>query len=186
MPNQTWEQLLDGNIDTINGVVNTSGAEALIMPDKTIPAFFMVEGRKLRGRVRFKYSNVVTTPGSITFRVRWGGLAGTLLAQTSAIALNIVAKTDLMGVLDFDIDCRVRGLVAVGSLLCMGEVRLAEQLAASNNASAFLGSAGGASGNTPAAVLVTTVVDSLLSITYQSTVATGSMTGMIYTLELLN
>lgn len=186
MPDQKWTQVFDGNVDTINGVVNTSGAEALIFPDKTIPAFYMVEGRKLRGRVRFKYSNVVTTPGSITFRVRWGGLTGTLLAQTSAIALNIVAKTDLMGVMEFDIDCRVRGLVAVGSLLCMGEVRLAEQLAASNNAIAFMGSAGGASGNTPAAVLVTTVVDSLLSVTYQSTVATGSMTGMIYTLDLPN
>lgn len=186
MPNQTWEQVLDGNIDTINGVANTSGAEALIMPDKTIPAFFMVEGRILRLRVRFKYSNVVTTPGSITFRVRWGGLAGTILAQSSAIALNIVAKTDLMGVMEVDLICRVRGLVAVGSILAMGEVRLAEQLAASNNQQNFMGSAGGASTNTPAAVLVTTVVDTLLSVTYQSTVATGSMTGMLYALELLN
>lgn len=186
MPTQPWSQVLDGNVDTINGIVNTSGAESLIMPDKTIPAFYMVEGRKISGRCRFKFSNVVTTPGSITFRVRWGGLAGTLLGQTSAIALNIVAQTDIMGVLEFDIDCRVRGLVAVGSLLCMGEVRLAQELAASNNAVNFLGSAGGASTNTPAAVLVTTVVDTLLSITYQSTVATGSMTGMIYTLNLPN
>lgn len=186
MPSQPWNQLLDGNIDTINGVANTTGAEALIFPDKTIPAFYMVEGRILRGRLRFKFSNVVTTPGSITFRVRWGGLAGTLLAQSSAIALNIVAQTDIMGVMDFDIICRVRGLVAVGSLLCMGKVDLAQELAASNNASNFMGSAGGATGNTPAAVLVTTVVDTLLSVTYQSTVATGSMTGMIYTLELLN
>jgi hypothetical protein len=186
MPSQPWEQVLDGNVDTINGVVNTTGAEALIFPDKTIPAFYMVEGRKLRGRVRFKYSNPVTTPGNITFRVRWGGLAGTILAQTSAIALNIVAQTDIMGVMDFDIDCRVRGLVAVGSLLCMGEVRLAAELAASNNAINFMGSAGGASTNTPAAVLVTTVVDTLLSVTYQSSVATASMTGMMYTLELLN
>lgn len=186
MPTQPWSQVLDGNIDVINGVVNTSGAEALIFPDKTIPAFYMVEGRKISGRVRFKYSNPATTPGSITFRVRWGGLTGTILAQTSAIALNIVAQTDVMGVMEFDIDCRVRGLVAVGSLLCMGNVELAAELAASNNAMNFMGSAGGASGNTPAAVLVTTVVDTLLSVTYQSTVATGSMTGMIYTLNLPN
>lgn len=156
------------------------------MPDKTIPAFYMVEGRIIRLRVRFKYSNVVTTPGSITFRVRWGGVAGTLLAQTSAIALNIVAQTDIMGVMDCDLMCRVRGLVAVGSILAMGEVRLAQQLAASNNQTNFMGSAGGATTNTPAAVLVTTVVDTLLSVTYQSTVATGTMTGMLYMLELLN
>lgn len=156
------------------------------MPDKTIPAFYMVEGRKLSGIVRFKYSNVVTTPGSITFRVRWGGLAGTILAQTSAIPLNIIAQTDIMGKMMFDIDCRVRGLVAVGSLLCMGDVNLAMQVAASNGFTNFMGSAGGLTTNTPAAVLVTTVVDTLLSVTYQSTVATGSMTGMLYTLNLPN
>ena len=175
---------MDGNVDIANGTTNTSGAEAIIMPDKTIPAFHMTEGRSLRLSCRFKYSNVVTTPGSITFRVRWGGVAGTLLAQTSAIALNTTAKTDLMGFVRADIICRARG--ASGSLLCMGSVELAEQLAASNNATAFMGSAGGASGNTPAAVTATTVVDTLLSITYQSTVATGSMTGMIYTVEFLN
>ncbi len=186
MPSQPWTQILDGNIDTINGIAITSAAEALLMPDKTIPAFYMIEGRMLRLRVRFKYSNVITTPGSITFRVRWGGLAGTLLAQTSAIALNIIAQTDVMGVIDCDLICRVRGLVAVGFILAMGEVRLADELAASNNSVNFLGSAGGASGNTPAAVAVTTVVDTLLSVTYQSTVTTGTITGMIYTLEFLN
>lgn len=184
MPTQAWQQILDGNIDIANGTANTSGSEAIIMPDKTIPAFYMVEGRKLSGRVRFKFSNVVTTPGSITVRVRWGGVAGTLLAQTSAIALNTTAQTDLMGVVDFDIDCRARG--GSGSLLCMGEVRLAAELAASNNAVNFMGSAGGATTNTPAAVTVSTIVDTLLSVTYQSTVATGTMTGMIYTLNLPN
>jgi hypothetical protein len=184
MPQQDWSQILSGNVDIVNGTTNTSGAEAIIMPDKTIPAFYCVEGRKISGQCRFKFSNVVTTPGSITFRVRWGGVAGTILAQTSAIALNVVAQTDIMGFMRFDIDCRARG--SAGSLLCMGSVELAAQLAASNNATQFMGSAGGASGNTPVAVTVSTIVDTLLSITYASTVATGSMTGMIYTLNLPN
>jgi hypothetical protein len=184
MPTQAWGQLLDGNFDIANGTTNTTGAEAIVMPDKTIPAFYMTEGRAIRATVRFKFSNVITTPGSVTFRVRWGGVAGTLLAQTSAIALNATAQTDIMGVLICDIVCRGRG--GSGSLLAMGKVELAQELAASNNASNFMGSAGGATTNTPAAVTVTTIVDTLLSITYQSTVATGSMTGMIYTLELLN
>ena len=82
------------------------------------------------------------------------------------------------------IDCRGRG--ASGSLLCMGEVRLAQELAASNNAVNFMGSTGGATTNTPAAVAASTIVDTLLSVTYQSTVATGSMTGMMYHLDLPN
>ena len=34
-----------------------------------------------------------------------------------------------MGVVECDLICRVRGLVAVGTILAMGEVRLAQQLA---------------------------------------------------------
>lgn len=187
MPTQPWSQVLDGNIDTINGVTVTGGtAEALLMPDKTIPAFYMVEGRKVSGKIYFKYSNPVTTPGTLTFRVRWGGLAGTLLAQTNAIALNIIAQTDDIGMLEFDLDCRVRGLVAVGSLLCMGRVQLATQLAAAQWQTWMMGSAGSLTGNTPAAVLVTTVVDTLLSVTVQPSVSGISVTGMIYTLNLPN
>lgn len=183
MSRQQWvEEIADEQ--GINGTANTSGAEAIIFPDNTIPNGFLRDGRKLRITAWGKYSNAVTTPGSITFRLRWGGVAGTILAQSSAIALNIVAQTDIMYQITIDITVRANG--ASGSVLAMGLVTLAAQLAGSNNAPNFMGSAGGASTNTPAAVTVALNADTLLSLTYQSTVATGSMTGMQYTLEALN
>jgi hypothetical protein len=155
-----------------------------MFPNVTIPANFMQDGRVLRLMAMFKYSNVVTTPGSITLRLRWGGVAGVILAQSSAIPLNIIAQTDLMGRIKLEVLTRVNG--ASGSLLAMGMVDLAQQLAASNNQPNFMGSAGGATGNTPAAVTVDLTADTALSLTYASTVATGSCTGMNYTIEALN
>src|SRR5678809_1003938 len=153
MPTQEWGELLKPVL-FYDETALTAAAEGLLVADKTIPGGFFVERRLLSLRVRFKFSNVITTPGSITFRVRWGGLAGTILAQTSAIALNTTAQTSIMGVLNADIVCRLtdKGAGGTGSLLCMGDVELAAQLAASNNQTNFMGSAGGASGNVPAAV----------------------------------
>lgn len=183
MSRQLWvEHVADEQ--GINGVAIASTSETILFPDNTIPNGYLRDGRKFRITAWGKYSNVITTPGSITFRLRWGGVAGTILCQSSAIALNIVAQTDEMFKVEVLLSVRANG--ASGSLLAMGLVTLATQLAASNNQPNFMGSAGGASGNTPAAVTVALNADTLLSLTYQSTVATGSITGMQYSLEALN
>lgn len=185
MSRQLWAEEIWSNYG-INGVANTSGAEAIMFPDFVAPANFMQNGKRLAIWALFKYSNVVTTPGSITFRLRWGGVAGTILAQTSAIALNIVAQTDVMGELTLLVEGQDNGGAGVGAILAMGRVTLAAELAGSNNAPDFMGSAGGASGNTPAQVLVDLTTQQNLSLTYASTVATGSCTGMLYSIVALS
>lgn len=182
MSRQFWQETLGWAVS--NGVANTAGTEAIMFPNIVIPANYMQDGRAISLIAMFKYSNVVTTPGSITIRVRWGGVAGTILAQTSAIALNIIAQTDIMGRMELEVQTRLNG--SSGSLMAMGVVDLAVQLAASNNASQFMGSTGGSTTNTPAAVTVDLTADTALSLTYQSTVATGSCTGMNYLVMALN
>lgn len=182
MSRQFWEEVIACAV--ANGTACTAAAEGLIFPSVSIPANFMQDGRALRMTAMGKYSNVVTTPGSITFRIRWGGLAGTILAQTSAIALNIVAQTDIMWRLQCEIVCSTNG--ATGTLLAMGQVDLAMQLAASQGLACMMGSTGGLTTNTPAAVTVDLTAVTDLSLTYQSTVATGSQTGMTYILAALN
>lgn len=182
MSRQFWSETIVWA--TANGTTNTSGAEAIMFPNVTIPANYMQDGRSIRITAMFKFSNVVTTPGTITIRLRWGGVAGTILAQTSGIALNTTAQTDIMGRIIIEVTTRING--SSGSLLAMGMVELAQQLAASNNQQNFMGSAGGASTNTPAAVTVDLTADTALSLTYASTVATGSCTGMNYYIESLN
>lgn len=181
MSRQLWTETL-WSVEA-NGTANTSGAEAILFPDQTLPFSFSA-GRTIRLMAMGKFSNVVTTPGSITFRIRYGGVGGTLLAATSAIALNIVVQTDIMWKIEATIVCRLSG--TSGTLLAMGQVDLAAELAASNNASNFMGSAGGSSTNTPAAVTQDLTASPIISLTYQSTVATGSITGMIYVGEAVN
>lgn len=54
-------------------------------------------------------SNVVTTPGTLTLRVRWGGSAGTLLATTGAIPFSTTAATNNLCALDCFLTCIAQG-----------------------------------------------------------------------------
>jgi hypothetical protein len=185
MSRQFWQETLAWS--TANGTqISNSTAEALVFPNVTIPANYMQDGRTLEMIAMGKFSNVVTTPGTLIFRLRWGGLTGTILAQTSAISLSATAQTDIMFRLWLEVITRVNG--ASGSLLAMGQVELAAQLAASNNQPNMMGSAGGASTNTPAAVTVDLTADTALSLTAQFSVATSptNLTGMNYLIKSLN
>lgn len=185
MSRQYWQESLVWA--TANGTtISNSTAEALVFPDTTIPANYMQDGRALELNVMGKFSNVVTTPGTLTFRLRWGGLTGTILAQTSAISLSATAQTDIMFRIWMQIITRTNG--SAGSLLAMGLTDLAAQLAASNNLPIFMGSAGGASGNTPAAVTVDLTADKALSLTAQFSVSTSptNLTGMNLVIKSLN
>ncbi len=185
MSRQFWQETLVWS--TANGTqISNSTSEALVFPNITIPANYMQDGRALEMIAMGKFSNVVTTPGTLTWRLRWGGIAGTVLAQSSAISLSATAQTDIMFRLCLEVITRTNG--SSGSLLAMGIVELAAQLAASNNQPNLLGSAGGASTNTPAAVTVDLTADTALSLTAQFSVSTNptNLTGMNYLVKSLN
>lgn len=185
MSRQFWSETLVWS--TANGTtISNSTAEALVFPNVTIPANYMQDGRSLEMSAMGKFSNVVTTPGTLIFRLRWGGLTGTVLAQSEAIALSATAQTDIMFRIHLEIITRING--ATGSLLAMGRADLAAQLAASNNQPNFMGSAGGGSTDTPAAVTVDLSADTALALTAQFSVATNptNLTGMQYLIKALN
>lgn len=75
-------------------LIADSTAEALLVPDVTIPARFLETGDVLRATLAGTASNVVTTPGTLIFYTRWGGLTGTVLANSAAMAQSSVANTD--------------------------------------------------------------------------------------------
>lgn len=183
---QIWEGLIVTDGSQNGATISNTVTETILFPDITIPALYINDGKIMRYTAWGKFSNIVTSPGTLTFRLRWGGVSGTILAQSSAISLNATAQTDIMFQIWCDLVCRTNG--STGTILSMGMVELAAQLAASNNQPNFMGSAGGASGNTPAAVTVDTTTNQALSLTAQFSVAnTGnSITGMVRTLEDLN
>ncbi len=179
MSRQYWGELISWVI--ANGtVIANSTTETILFPNITIPANFLTEGRTLRLTVRGKISNVVTTPGNITFRLRWGGVSGTILCQSAAVAMSATAFTDAIFAIYIEFTVRASG--SSGSVLAIGEFASGNLSTVAPN---YLGSAGA---TVPAAVTVDLTADTALAITAQFSIAnaSNSITGMNYLLEALN
>lgn len=168
---QNWVETLD--LLTADGTqISNTTTETIICPDFNIPAYYMSPGRTLEIVAFGVMSNVVTTPGTLTMRLRWGGVAGTVLWASSAQGLDTTARTNSLWRLEGQITCRSAG--ASGSFLS-GGLMWGNVLSstASNLLPALLGSAGTplASGNV--AVTVDTTTAKLLSLTAQFSVSTS-------------
>ncbi len=127
---QTWEEALYASIADATQISNST-AETIMVPDTSIPANYWYPGRTLKATLKGALSCVVTTPGTLTLRARYGGVAGTLLAASAALSLNIVAKTNSQVSMEFLLTCRANGWSATSGSLwttgqaCLGEARIA-------------------------------------------------------------
>lgn len=153
--------------------ISNSTSETIVCPDFSIPAYFMQPGRTLYIDASGVASNVVTTPGTLTMRLRWGGVAGTVLAATAAQGLDTTAHTNAAWRLEAWVTCRSAG--ASGTFLTYGTFELFSLLSSSaaNLLPALMGSAGAPGASANAAVTVDTTTAKLLSLTAQFSVATN-------------
>jgi hypothetical protein len=99
---QTWQGVLvSSQVD--GAALATSTTETSILPQQakyTLPANFLNDvGQTLRWRVMGRISTVVTTPGTLTFRIKFGATA---VVVTPALALNVAAKTNVTWILELD------------------------------------------------------------------------------------
>lgn len=168
----TYVETLDSIIADGTQISNST-SETIVCPDFSIPAYYMTPGKTLHVWAYGVNSNVVTTPGTLTLRVRWGGVAGTVLLASAAQGLDTTAHTNALWYLEAYITCRTAG--ASGTFMCSGSMGAYNLLSstAANLLPALMGSAGapGSSGN--AAVTVDTTTAKLLSVTAQFSVATN-------------
>jgi hypothetical protein len=176
---QSWEEVI--SIMVADGPTLTAASEALLVPDVVIPANYMYPGRMLRGHLWGKASAVITTPGTLQFRVRWGGLAGTLLLDSGAMNQRAAsASTNESWSCWFEIVCRSAG--SSGTFMSYGEaIRRNKEDAAAVNA---LPDTLPVSGNAVVAVDTTTAKN--LSFTATPSLTTASITCQGYTLEATN
>lgn len=108
MSMQTWEELLVAQ-EAAGTLYNTyTTSKSVINPQAlfTLPAGFFTIRKKLRIRVNGAISNIVTTPGTITFEVKIGSVVA---FTTGAIQLNATAHTTLPFRLEIDLTCRAVG-----------------------------------------------------------------------------
>lgn len=188
MSRQSWEETITWATADGAAVANTV-TETIIFPNITIPANYMQDGRALKLIVYGRWSNVVTAVPTLTFRVRWGGVSGTVLIASPAIVTPATATTNAMWQVEATLQTRSNG--ATGTIFGMGTATMFEDAAATFGTVLNygvvqpMGSAGVA---TPAAVTVDLTADTALSITatWSAANAANTLTGHIYTVEALN
>lgn len=177
MSRQFWNEALFWATADGTAVANTT-TESLIFPGVTVPANYMQDGRVLRIRAFGRLSN--TGSATIIFALRWGGVAGTLLAQSEAITPG-TAVTNVCWSLEALIQTRANG--SSGSLFVMADVNI------SLTASTVFSQTFGVSGfDAPAAVTVDLTADAALALTadWSAAAAGNTLTGHLYLGESLN
>jgi hypothetical protein len=84
----------------------------------TLPAkYFERIGKSIKVSATGRISTVVTTPGTLNLYVRFGAID---VFDSGAMALNVVAKTNVGWILDLELFCRSIGSTTVATLLGQG------------------------------------------------------------------
>jgi len=173
MPNPYTSPLL---VDIADGAqILNSTAETIICPDYTFSAgdSRLYQGAGFEILCYFDVSNVVTTPGTVRFRIRWGGVGGTVLADTGTIAMSTTARANYSGSLEALLVWRSIG--SAGSAFCQGKVFLNDVPAGADSAPQSIYTMGSAGANVPAVVSsLDTTSAKALSVTAQFSVSTAT------------
>ena len=121
MPMNSWTSVIASAQLDGSAVANTT-TETSILPTHAkymIPAnFFTYAGQAIRLRAMGRISTVTTTPGTLTFRVKFGSI---VVAATQALALNTTAKTNVTWILDWDVTCRSVGGGTTATMMHSGQ-----------------------------------------------------------------
>lgn len=184
MSRQFFNELLQW-IETDGTAVASTAAETIAFPNITIPGNYLQGGRVLRLTAYGRLSSV--TAPTIRFRLRLGGVGGTLIWDSGLITTN--SGTAALWKVVVLIQVRSNG--ATGTVFAIGDV-IVGSAAAATVASATGAPAvvlGGSAGDdTPAAVTVdlTSNQDLALTATWSASSASNTLTGHVELLESLN
>jgi hypothetical protein len=113
-----WRELIKWSSGDGAALTNTSTATSLLLAaSKTTlpPDYFKFVGQRFRVRAAGRISTVITTPGTMTLDIRFGS---TVVINSGDMTLNIVAKTNVGWILEWDAEVRVLGGTA--NLLSQG------------------------------------------------------------------
>lgn len=162
-----------------DGPTLTAAAAATALPvtaKYNFPANAFVVGSKLRIKAFGRISCAITTPGTARFDVRYGG---TVIFDTGALNLNIVAKTTVPWDLEINLTCRAVG--ATGNFFGMGrftsEAIIANAVANVGGVTSLLSSVSGGPTAAPAVGgNVDLTATGAFDLFFTQTVATGSFT----------
>ena len=116
---QGWsETLVSAQIDGTALTASVTATSILPAAAKfTLPANFFQIGKVLRVVAAGRVSNIITTPGTLTLDLRLGAV---IAANGGAMALNVVAKTNVPWWLEWVLTCRAIGASTTANLMHQG------------------------------------------------------------------
>lgn len=169
MSRQFWEEAIAWSTATATAVANTT-TETILLPNVTIPANYMQDGRALRIWGYGSYGTTATPTLIIT--VRWGGVSGTVIAKSSTVTTTSgvgggASMTALFGY-DFTIQTRSNG--SSGTLMTNGIITLFTSTGITAGTVTNYGQpiplvSGSTGGTTPATATTDNTADTALSFT---------------------
>lgn len=192
MSRQFWSETLSWAVASGTAIANST-TETILFPNITIPANYLQDGRVLRGRGFFAHGTTATP--TLTFALRWGGVAGTVISKSAALTTTSGvgggASMTALGSFEFIIQVRSNG--SAGTLMTNGEVVTYTSTAPTSGTVTNYGlpqvlASGSTGGTTPVAVTVDLTADTALSLTalWGTANAANSIQGIQYTLEAMN
>jgi hypothetical protein len=187
MSSQTWQETIVSA--STDGPTLTAAARASCIPvaDRIVlPNHYFYVGRVLRILMHGRISCAVTTPGTARFDVALGAAGTTIVFDTLALNLNIVAKTTVPWWLDLHLTCRAVGTGTATTLFGQGifqsEAVIASPLPTVGGNGSLLVPVG-----TPAVGAgFDNTAASALDVFFTQTVATGSLTVHGYRVDISN
>jgi F0F1-type ATP synthase membrane subunit a len=192
MSKQFWNETLVWA--TASGaIVASSSTETILFPNVTIPANYMQDGRCLRLRAFGAYGTTATP--TLVFTIRWGGVAGTILAKQAAnvTTSGVGGGASMTALWDLEAYIQTRANGSSGSLMTNGTSTLYTSTLLTAGTVTNYGqtapiASGSTGGTTPVAVTADLTADTALSltVTWGTLNAANSIQGLNYTLESLN
>jgi hypothetical protein len=187
MSRQFWSETITWATSSGTAVANTT-TETILFPNVTIPGNYMQDGRALRLRVMGQHSTLGSGTVTLTFSIRWGGVAGTLICKTGAI-VQVISLTAAYWDLDVLLQTRSNG--SAGSVMGNGIVRVfgatVPTIGSATGAPAVSPMTNGGQ-ITPAAATLDLTADTALALTliHGAASASNTVTGLEYIIESLN
>lgn len=178
-----WEEVI--YTPNADGTAITTATETIMVPDFSIPASYMTVAKLLKYTLIGRVSTVITTPGVITLALRWGGVAGVVMATSAGFIPDVTAaSTNLTFMVEWWSQCRSVG--ATGTAMTAGRIEMPDANDADITNFVIEYNKRMAPQATLAAVTIDTTIDKLLSATFDQSVATGTCTTHIAILEACN
>lgn len=192
MSRQYWSETITWATSSGTAVANST-TETILFPNITVPANYMQDGRALKLTLRGAYGTF--TSGTMIFAVRWGGVAGTVIAKSPTVTptVSVGGGASMTAMWEMSIDMQTRSNGSAGTLMTNGNAILYTATAGTAGTVTNYGmplpiASGSTGGTTPVAVTTDLTADTALAVTVLWSVANAanSIQGLQYVLESLN